>query len=55
MWSSPNIDLNKNDYEAALLRCAKFELTSGIIYDALHLQAAIKANVDIFLSDLYFV
>ena len=38
------IELGWNDYKIALRRCAQKELISGIIYDALHLQAAIKAG-----------
>ncbi len=45
------VDLNQSDYEEALRRCARLELTSGIIYDALHIQAAIKAEVDVFYTD----
>lgn len=44
------VDLNRKDYEAALNRCARLELISGIIFDALHLQAAIKAKVDVFYT-----
>lgn len=44
------IDLTRSDYEAALNRCADRELTSGIIYDALHLQAAIKAKADVLYT-----
>jgi len=47
------IDLTKKDYEKAILRCGRLGLTSGIIYNALHLQAAIKAKVDVlFTSNL---
>lgn len=48
--SVTSIDLNKSDYEQALLRCGRLGLSSGIIYDALHLQAAIKGKVDILLT-----
>ena len=44
------IDLNRHDYKAALNRCADLELVSGVIYDALHLQAAIKAKSDVFYT-----
>ena len=44
------IDLTRSDYEAALHRCARLDLTSGIIYDALHVQAAIKAGVDVLYT-----
>lgn len=40
------VDLTVDDYELALDRCAEKGLVSGVIFDALHLQAAIKANVD---------
>jgi len=40
------IELGWDDYEKALRRCAQKELISGIIYDALHLQAAIKSKAD---------
>jgi predicted nucleic acid-binding protein len=42
------IDLTRSDYEAALQRCAR--LGSGIIYDALHLQAAIKARAKVLYT-----
>jgi predicted nucleic acid-binding protein len=44
------VDLGRKDYEAALHRCAQLELISGIIYDALHLQAAVKAEADAFYT-----
>lgn len=44
------IDLSRQDYKAALHRCAERQLISGIIYDALHLQAAIKAKVDVLYT-----
>ncbi|MEM1357468.1 MAG: PIN domain-containing protein [Bacteroidota bacterium] len=40
------VDLTVDDYENALDRCAEKGLVSGVIFDALHLQAAIKAEVD---------
>jgi len=47
------IELNKNDYKKALERCARLNLLSGVIYDALHLQAAIKAEADaLYTSNL---
>jgi predicted nucleic acid-binding protein len=48
--SVTTIDLNKSDYEQALLRCGRLGLTSGIIYGALHLQAAIKGEVDVLFT-----
>ncbi|MEM6396628.1 MAG: hypothetical protein AAF741_09790 [Bacteroidota bacterium] len=44
------VDLNAFDYQLALKRCAEKRLVSGVIYDALHLQAAIKAEVDAFYT-----
>ena len=38
------VELLSADYEAAMRRCANAVLVSGVIYDALHLQAAIKAG-----------
>jgi len=48
--SVDTVDLTAADYEAALRRCAERELISGIIYDALHYQAAIKAKVDVLYT-----
>lgn len=44
------INLNHQDYQAAVNRCARLDLISGVIYDALHFQAAIKAQVDILYT-----
>ncbi len=44
------IDLTEADYVAALRRCAELNLVSGIIYDALHLQAAIKARAKVLYT-----
>ena len=38
------IELRKDDYEAAMRRSANAGLVGGVIYDALHLQAALKAG-----------
>lgn len=38
------INLDHQDYQAAVNRCAHLDLISGVIYDALHLQAAIKVT-----------
>lgn len=38
------IELVKEDYEAAIKRCARLNIANGVIYDALHLQAALKAG-----------
>lgn len=40
------IDLSAKDYLKALKRCAKANLKSGVIYDALHLEAALKKKLD---------
>ncbi|MCI4651184.1 PIN domain-containing protein [Phaeodactylibacter sp.] len=45
------IELGAPDYEAALHRCAQKGLVSGVIYDALHLQAALKAEVSVLYSN----
>lgn len=44
------VDLMQKDYESALQRCADRDLISGIIYDALHLQAAIQAKADVLYT-----
>ena len=45
-----DVSLTMGDYRSALDRCAKLGLVSGAIYDALHFQAAIKADVDILYT-----
>ncbi|MFT5999053.1 MAG: putative nucleic acid-binding protein [Neolewinella sp.] len=45
------IELTKTDYEAAVIRCGKLGFTSGVIYDALHLQAAIKVGADVLYTN----
>lgn len=45
------VELTKSDYEAALQRCAQKGLVSGVIYDALHLQAALKAEVSLLYTN----
>lgn len=44
------VELARPDYEAALHRCAQKGLVSGVIYDALHLQAALKAEVSVLYT-----
>ena len=44
------ISLDMDDYLKAIDRCADLELVSGVIYDALHFQAAIKAKVDVLYT-----
>ena len=45
------IELTKEDYENAVRRCARLNLVSGVIYDALHLEAALKAEAEILYTD----
>lgn len=45
------IELTKADYEVAVKRCASLNLVSGVIYDALHLQAALKVGAEILYTD----
>lgn len=40
------VNLDVDDYRAVLNRLAELGLTSGAIYDALHVRAAEKANAD---------
>lgn len=44
------VDLTRADYEAALQRCAAKNLVSGVIYDALHLQAALKSGAEVLYT-----
>lgn len=44
------VELTRSDYEAALQRCAQKGLVSGVIYDALHLQAALKAEAKVLYT-----
>ncbi len=39
------IDLSKRDYREAIQRTAKKNLRGGVIYDAFHLQAALKKKI----------
>lgn len=45
------IVLDQKDYEAAIARCVQLNLSSSIIYDALHVQAALKAGAEILYTD----
>ena len=45
------VDLTMDDYMLAVDRCANKGLVSRVIYDALHLQAAIKADVDVLYTE----
>ena len=47
------IDLDQQDYKEALQRCARLGLISGVVYDALHLQAAIKAQANVLFTANY--
>jgi predicted nucleic acid-binding protein len=45
------IILVKEHYYAAMDRCAEHDLVSGVIYDALHYQAALKAKADFLYTE----
>ena len=45
------VALDGDDYLAALQRCVDLNLSSSIIYDALHVQAALKANATTLYTD----
>lgn len=45
------ITLDEEDYFNALDRCAQLDLTGGVVYDAIHYQAALKAKVNILYTD----
>jgi predicted nucleic acid-binding protein len=40
------VSLSSEDYQSALERCARQGVFGGHVYDAVHIQAAIKANCD---------
>lgn len=42
---------DREDYERAIARCVALNLTGAVIYDALHLEAALKAGAEILYSD----
>ncbi len=44
------IDMAADVYEAALLRCCAAEVTSGAVFDALHLVVAEKIEADLLLT-----
>ena len=47
------VDLTMDDYLRAIDRCASKELISGVIYDALHFEAALKARAErLFTSNI---
>lgn len=45
------IDLEESDYNSAIRRCEKLELTGAVIYDALHYEAALKAGAEVLYTD----
>ncbi|NJC28387.1 type II toxin-antitoxin system VapC family toxin [Neolewinella antarctica] len=45
-----NVELNMTDYLAAIDRCTSLGLRGGVVYDALHFQAAIKAKVNVLYT-----
>lgn len=45
------IELNKEDYKLAVARCGNLKIAGPVIYDALHLQAALKAGAEILYTD----
>ncbi len=45
------VAMDQADYEKAIARCVKLNLTGAVIYDALHLEAALKAGAEILYSD----
>jgi len=45
------IAMDRKDYELAIARCVKLNLTGAVIYDALHLQAALKAGAEVLYTD----
>lgn len=45
-----SVELTVEDYLLAVDRCANLNLVSGVIFDALHFQAAIKANVAVLYT-----
>lgn len=45
------IDLNFQDYLRAVDRSADLKLVSGVVFDALHIEAAIKAKVDVLYTN----
>ncbi len=44
------VSLVQNDYRAVIQRLANRNLPGGVIFDALHAQAALKSNVDVLLT-----
>jgi predicted nucleic acid-binding protein len=45
------IELDREDYKIAVTRCGALNIPGPVIYDALHLQAALKAGAEILYTD----
>ena len=45
------VELTASDYLAAMAHCVQLDLSSSIVYDALHVQAAIKVGASIIYTD----
>lgn len=45
-----HVELSVKDYLKAVDRCADRNLVSGVIFDALHFEAALKAEVEILYT-----
>ena len=43
--------LDWSDYQAAIRRCVRLQLSGPIIYDALHYQAALRAGATVIVTD----
>ena len=44
------VELSQRDYQAAITRCAKLNLVSAVIYDALHVQAALQVGAEVIYT-----
>jgi predicted nucleic acid-binding protein len=44
------VDLSIKDYRLALRRVGKLGLRGGVVYDSIHLQAAIKQDISLLLT-----
>lgn len=44
------VSLTQNDYRTVVQRLANLNLPGGVIFDALHAQAALKSSVDVLLT-----
>ncbi len=45
-----HVELGIDDYLRAIDRCADRNLSSGVVFDALHFEAAVKANVEVLYT-----